>query len=118
MKRALVKRGGKLLWRCEVADTFFRKLAGLMFRRRFEEPLLFVFNHEGRQAIHSFFCFIDFDAIFLDSRGRIVSVFEKVKPFTPWIQAKRAKYLIEAPAGNAGYKNLKIGSRLKIMVKS
>jgi uncharacterized membrane protein (UPF0127 family) len=117
MDSASVRRGGRVLWRCELADSFFKRLGGLMFRTRFEEPLLFVFERESRQPIHSLFCFVDFDAIYLDSSGRIVDLFKGIRPFTPLVTpSSKAKYLIEAPSGSAGRERLKVGSRLEVVV--
>ena len=85
----------------ELCDDFFSRARGLMFRRSFERPLIFIFPNESRlNAIHSFFVFFEFDAVFLDARKRVVDVRERVRPFTPFIVPSRpAKYLIEMPAG-------------------
>ena len=79
-----------------------KKFSGIMFRRRVGNPLVFTFNSEARfvNAIHSFFC-VEFDAIFLDSKRRIVDI-KRVKPFRPLVvSSKPCKYLIEAEAGYA-----------------
>ena len=99
----------------EAADSFFKRAIGIMFRRRLEKPMLFTFPQAGTSmnSIHSFFCFIRFDAVFLDEGKRIVDVRERIMPFTPLIVPKKpAKYLVEAPAGWAKRKGLKAGDRL------
>jgi uncharacterized membrane protein (UPF0127 family) len=96
----------------EPADTFGKRMLGIMFRRRLRRPMLFSFPKESvnGSAIHSFFCFVDFDAVFLDSKRRVVDVKPRVKPFTPLISPKSpARFLIEAPAGWAGKNKIRVG---------
>jgi len=41
----------------KILKNVFQKMRGLMFRsRKYNTPLLFVFNKPGNYAIHSFFC--------------------------------------------------------------
>jgi len=85
-----------------------------MFKKKFA-PLLFDFGEEGtsRNAIHSFFC-VPFDAIFLNSGKKVVDVIPKIKAWNPWIVPKKAaRYLIEAPAGNAARLGVKEGDVLE-----
>jgi uncharacterized membrane protein (UPF0127 family) len=85
-----------------LADNFLSRLRGLMFRLRFPRTMLFVFPETSpkRNAIHSFFVFFEFDAVYLDEGKKVVDIYEKVKPFTPYIEPKKpAKYLLELEAG-------------------
>jgi uncharacterized membrane protein (UPF0127 family) len=96
-------------------DSAFKRMRGLMFRRKFERPLLFAFPQESRVecTIHAFFVFFPFDAIYLDGKKRVVDIHEAIKPFTPLVVPKRkAKYLIEAPAGWARKNRLKLRARI------
>lgn len=96
----------------EVADSAWKRTRGLMFRRRIEKPLLFVFpvSSQVECSIHAFFVFFPFDAVYLDEKKRVVDVRERIKPFTPIIfPKKKAKYLIEAPAGWAKKNKVKPG---------
>ncbi len=99
----------------ELADTTRKRLRGLMFRRNIKKPLLFIMPSESRElsAIHSFFVFFPFDAVFLNSKGVVVDVRSEVKPFTSKITPKKpAKYLIEMKAGEAKRRGIKVGSKL------
>ncbi len=100
----------------ELADTPFKKTRGIMFRKSLSKPVLFVLAEEGktRAAIHSFFCLIKFDAIFLDSQKKVVDIREEIPPNRPFIAPKeKAKYFIECKAGEAKRLGLKIGERLE-----
>jgi uncharacterized membrane protein (UPF0127 family) len=99
----------------ELADTMLKRARGLMFRRSIKKPLLFIMPAESRgaSAIHSFFVFFPFDAVFLNSKGVVVYVRSQIKPFTLNITPKKpAKYLIEMKAGEAKRRGIKVGSRL------
>ena len=100
----------------EIARSAFERARGLILRKKIEKPILFVFPRSSRlgSAIHSFFVFIPFDAVFLDERKRVVDVRADVKPFTPLIVPRTAaKYLIEAPAGWAKKRRLRLGERIE-----
>lgn len=96
----------------EVADTFFKRARGLMFRRF--KPLLIVMPQESRElsSIHSLFVFFPFDAVFLDSKGVVVDA-RSVKPFTLKITPRKpAKYILELRAGEIKRKKIRVGKKL------
>lgn len=100
---------------CEFADSLWKRGRGLMFRRRLERPVIFIFPFLSRvdSAIHSFFVFFPFDAVFLDERKRVVDVRHGIRPFTPFVMpAEKAKYLVEMPAGLARKKKIEVGDAL------
>jgi len=76
----------------------FGKFRGLMFRRKEKaRALLFVFDKAARMAIHSFFVFFPFVAIWLDDKNRII---EKrfVMPFRLFVKPKKSfNKLLEVP---------------------
>ena len=93
-----------------IANSFFTRLRGLMFRAKFPRTMLFVFPDVSikRNSIHSFFVFFEFDAVYLDAEKKVVGIFERVRPFTFYIEPKKpSAYLLELEAG--AVKKLKIG---------
>ena len=84
----------------------FNKFIGLMFKRREKAaPLLFDFAKESRHAIHSFFVFFPFLAIWLDKNNKIAE-YKVVYPFVPLVTpAKEFSKLIEIPL-NEKYKKI------------
>ncbi len=83
---------GETIFNCTVADTFLTKLAGIMFRRHLPyEALLF----KDSFWMHSFFCFVRFNIVFLDKNFNVVCVFYDVKPNKILPPVWRAKYVIE-----------------------
>lgn len=85
--------GKKKRVEAKICDNLWLKFSGLMFRKN-SLPLLFVFNRNGRLAIHSFFC-RPFRAVWLDEEWNAVKVVD-VKKWRPNISG-RGKYLLEIP---------------------
>ncbi len=74
----------------------FAKLRGLMFRSRDAKPMLFEFSGVSG-AIHSFFVFFPFLAVWLDGKNNVV-LCQTIKPFRPIVPApKNAQKLVEVP---------------------
>jgi len=79
--------------------SFFGRFRGLMFRINSEitENLLFEFGRKNRIAIHSFFVFFCFLAVWIDEKNNVVD-FKIVKPFKPYISSKKNFFkLVEIP---------------------
>ncbi len=107
----------KILWQdCDLADSAWKRFKGIMFRKKIKKPLLFLLPSESRNraAIHSFFC-IAFDAIFLDSKKKVVDVVADIAPWRPWVAPKKAaKYIIECAAGEAARLKIFEGEQLQV----
>ena len=84
----------------EECKTIFEKTRGLMFKRN-SKPLLFYFNKETREPIHSFFC-KSFFAIWFDG-DKVVDA----KLVKPWKFSVRPKQkfdrLLEVPSGQNAF---------------
>ena len=65
--------------------SFLQKGTGLMFRKK-SKPLLFIFNKEVNEGIHSFFC-VPFVCIWF-CKGKIVEA-QYVKPWRIFIRPKK-----------------------------
>lgn len=102
----------------EMADSFLKKTAGVMFRRQLPEGFAMVFDM-GREmrwgtAIHMLFVFVSIDVLFLDRNRRIVSIRRHLRPWIGTATPKRpARYAIELPAGTADRHELKEGDVLE-----
>jgi len=85
------------------------KIIGLMFKSRETESLLFENSFDSKWAIHSFFVFFDFLAVWLDSDDKVLEI-RKVRPFTFHVFPKKEfRKLIEIPINS---KNNKIAGFL------
>ena len=76
---------------------FLGRFIGLMFKTKKTGNLLFEFSSSKKWAIHSWFVFFDFLAVWLDEDNNVIEV-RKVKPFTTRIAPlKPFKRLVEIP---------------------
>lgn len=77
-----------------------QKISGLMFKSKKTPALLFEFSKKTKMAIHSFFVFFPFYAIWLDENNKIIKI-KKVKPFTFHVKpTKPFSKLLEIPINN------------------
>ncbi len=73
---------------------FFKNMRGLMFSKKKNILLEVPYESKHQAAIHSFFVFFPFYAIFLNSKKEVVD-FKKMKPFRIYRPKKPAKYVLE-----------------------
>jgi uncharacterized membrane protein (UPF0127 family) len=110
----MIGTGKKILWNeHDDAKTFYEKLKGIMFKKSLKKPMLFFFSRKAglENSIHSLFCFVTFDAIFLDENKKVVQTLT-VKPFILNITPKPCLYLIEAPEGSVEKFKIKKGDKM------
>ena len=87
------------------ADTYLKRLIGLMFKKDIDYGLLFILRYGS--SIHTCFMRFSIDVYFLDENKII---FDKVT-LTPWKyykKKKKAKYILETKENSL---NLKIGDK-------
>ena len=74
------------------ADTFFKRLIGLMGKKDFNHALLFANLRDS--SIHTMFMRFEIDVYFIDENKR---VFDKasLKPWRFYKAKKQAKYILE-----------------------
>jgi len=89
-----------------VADTPWKRMKGLMFKKK-PEALLLVFDKPGCHGIWMLGMRFPIDLVFIDSEKRVVDVFEGIKPVSwnprTWKiykPRKPVKYALELPEGS------------------
>ena len=60
----------------KIADTFFQKLFGLMFKKDCTYHLLL----KKCTSIHTFFMFFNIDCVFLDKANNVISIRTHIQP--------------------------------------
>ena len=111
-----VTKNNTIADKVEIAETFFHKTRGLMFRKDFNHALVFILNEESRinASIHMFFVFFPIDLVYLDKDKKVVDIYENVKPFTCNITPKKlSSFIVELPAGAIKAKRIGLGDTLK-----
>jgi uncharacterized membrane protein (UPF0127 family) len=71
-------KGKTITERVDVANTFFSRAWGLMFRKEYDGAM--VFPHVGRESFHGFFCFFPILLVCLDEQNRV----KDIKLLKPW----------------------------------
>ena len=115
--RLIDKATGKVLaGKVELADTFWRRFRGLMFRHKFPRgsAVLFKLSKPGRYGIHMFFVRFPIDLLYLDSRFVVVEFRAGLKPWRTHKPKADVNYLVELPAGTLSRLKVKIGHKIEL----
>ncbi len=115
----LINETKKRVWHGEVrvADTFFKRAVGLMFKPSIDYALVFLLPAETRinASIHMFFMLRSIDVIFLDSSRKVVD-FRLAKPWRVYVPAEAARYVVEGPVGMIRALDVGIGDEIRWVV--
>ncbi len=76
-----------------IADTFWSRVRGLMFRSR--KNVVMVFPKEQKVSLHMVGVFFPIDVLMVDASGRIVEIRRDFRPFQFWSSTRQGKYVIE-----------------------
>jgi len=83
-----------------------------MFRIK-PKTLVFYFKKEKIVPLHMVFVFFPIDIIYLNSKKKIVELKKNFKPFTFFTPSKKARYIIELPAGTISKTKTKMGNKIQ-----
>lgn len=100
-----IEETGKLIAsNVSLADTYFKRLKGLMFKKTLEynEGLIIA----PCNSIHMFFMNFPLDVLFVDKENRVVGISEKIKPWRISKVFFKAHYVIELPSGTVERLNI------------
>jgi uncharacterized protein len=103
----------------EIADTFFSRLRGTMFKSKLERGLILKLpNTRSRSgsAIHMFFVKFPLDIIFADSDKNVVDTVS-IDPWKTYTPKKPAMYVIEMEKGAIKASKTEIGDKLDFVCK-
>ena len=103
----------------EIADTFFSRLRGTMFKNKLEKGLILkIPNTRSRSgsAIHMFFVKFPLDIIFADTNKEVVDTVS-INPWKMYTPKKPARYVIEMEKGTINSSKTEIGDKLDFICK-
>lgn len=94
-----------------MADRFLLRLRGMIGRdfSRFDALLI-----RPCSEIHTLFMAYPIDVLFVDQTGRIVKIAENLRPWVPYKGARRARAVVELPAGEACKWLIRVGDTISI----
>lgn len=96
----------------EVAFNFWQRLKGLLGRRSL--PVGCGLLLKPCNAIHSFFMFFSFDAVFLNEELGVVHIIEAMPPFRCSPLIRGACSVLELPAGIVRLSETRVGDHLSL----
>ena len=116
LKSLYLKKYDKKITDIRIADDFFSRLMGLMFRENAKFPLLFEIpqkvNSRKRSSIHSLFMRFDIVLVFIDKNNLVYEIAD-LAPWNYYVPEKSAKYIVEFDKKE--FNNcLKIGDEIEI----
>lgn len=104
----------------ELADTFFSRLRGTMFKKKLEKGLILKLpgsRSRSGSAIHMFFVRFPLDIIFADSDKKVVDIVS-INPWKTYTPKKPAKYVIEMEKGTIKNSKTEIGDKINFICKN
>lgn len=108
-------RNSILAMKSRVADSTLKRVVGLMFSRQTQSAMILKFGRETPVSLHTFFVFFPIDILFVDGDDRVVEAVGGMQPFTTYVGRKKAKYVVELPAGTIKRSRTRIGDRLAFL---
>ncbi len=118
--RVMNRTKSTVLGECEIADTFFSRLRGTMFKKELKRGLILKLpstRSRSGSAIHMFFVRFPLDIIFADSDKKVVDVIS-IDPWKTYTPKKPAKYVIEMEKGTIESSGTEIGDELDLMCEN
>lgn len=110
---------GTELGKSEIADTFFSRLRGTMFKKKLKEGLILTLpdtRSRRGSAIHMFFVRFPLDIIFADKDKEVVDTVT-IDPWKTYTPKKPAMYVIEMEKGTISSSKTEIGDKLDFTCK-
>ena len=116
LKSLYLKKYDEKITDIRMADDFFSRLMGLMFRENAKVPLLFEIpqkiNSRKKSTIHSLFMRFDIVLAFIDENNLVYEIAD-LTPWNYYVPEKSAKYIVEFDKKE--FNNcLKIGDEIEI----
>lgn len=105
-------RGTSLADRCGLARSFFARLKGLMGHPGLAAGEGLLIN--PCSSVHSYFMRFPIDVVFADRDDVVVGLTPAMPPNRPYAGARRARYVIELPAGTIAASGTQVGDKLKL----
>ncbi|MBP7088852.1 MAG: DUF192 domain-containing protein [Candidatus Omnitrophica bacterium] len=97
--------------KAKIADDFFKRLIGLMFKKFMDKEEVLIFKHAS--SIHTCFMRFPIDIVFLNKEMRIIRICKAVKPWRA-VFCPGSLFTLEFPSPAACGKSLELGNILEL----
>jgi uncharacterized membrane protein (UPF0127 family) len=112
MKIINVSKGTILADKAELANTFFKRLLGLLNRKSLNKGEALILSPSN--CIHSFFMRFSIDALFLDQSGKVTATLSSFRSFRVSPIYFNSSLTIEFPESTLQSSNTQPGDIIKI----
>lgn len=82
------------------ADSFFKRLIGLMFKKSFD----YILEFDRCNSIHTFFMRTNIDVYMTDKNKKILFIYKDLKPNKIILPKKGVHIIYESPVNSLNYK--------------
>ncbi|EEG78391.1 DUF192 domain-containing protein [Dethiobacter alkaliphilus] len=96
-----------------MADSFFLRLKGLLGKKSLPEETGLVIT--PCKAVHTVGMAFAIDVAFVDDSDTVCALWENMQPYRFGKTVKKARYVIEAPAGTFAQKGVAVGSMVNFV---
>ena len=105
----LIKNGRTIIKNAEMADNYFKKLIGLLGRKKIRPD--YALYIPKCSSIHTFFMATDIDVVMTDKKNKVIHSAEKLKPWriTGCVKAENT---IELKTGSIKIKKIRKGDKV------
>ena len=112
MKIVNISKDTILADKAEMADTFFKRLIGLLNRKSLNKGEALILSPAN--SIHSFFMRFNIDVLFLDKSNKVVASLPSFKPFRLSPLYFQSASVIELPESTIRMTNTQSGDTIQI----
>jgi uncharacterized membrane protein (UPF0127 family) len=99
-----------------IADSYFKRLKGLMFKSNIKKGLVFKIiksKYRINSSIHMFFMLKSLDILFIDEEDKVYEII-KLRPWQTYTPKKPAKYIFELEKNTVKEKQIRLDDKIII----
>jgi uncharacterized membrane protein (UPF0127 family) len=114
------KTKNKEIFEVEIANSYFKRLKGLMFKKNINKGLILKVpksRYSKRSSMHMFFMRISLDVLFINEENKVYEMVT-LKPWKIYSPKKPAKYVVELKKDSINTKNIEINDEIIIKTLS
>lgn len=105
-------KGNLLAKEAKIADSFLKRIKGLLGRKEFLEGEALIFYKTN--SIHTFFMRFPIDVLFFDNEGKVIKAVSNLKPFRFCGVFSFSSNVAELPAGTILKTSTAVGDFIQI----
>lgn len=107
-----ISRNSILANHCSIARTFFARFRGLQLKKSLPQGHGLLIT--PCNSIHMFFMRFSIDAVFIDSNNKVIYIDEGIRPWRVSKVIRKARSVLELPAGTVSATDTRVGDQLLI----